>query len=555
MLPMLHGLLSSKAGIVPPAEAEAPTGFLTGDTLIESSTSTLTPARPVGGGDGTYYAWIMHRDTLTLPAGWEEVATQFVGNQELNQALTVAKAPASVTNMTFTQASAQRFLGVVLETIGGSDWIETITSQDGINVNGWHVGSTITPPGKGIVMSGSCSTLANTSGATEYMSTLPRITPYDVDDNRLCVATGNVVKNNEVTPEFYSEPSNTELAEISITLTDNSETPEEFSTIPFITRWKAGAFGEDFIVLPLVSGGNYDFWVDWGFGVVDHITSYDDAKNSFPFADSSTPTYDVKIYGECDRWQFGSVSAARDSFKDVIQWGDVEWSTCFEMFNNVDFGVDVLTATDIPNTTNVTDFSYMFAQSNGLTVAPDLDMGQALNASNMFYLSDIEQTPYYNTALCQDFGYMFYGLNNLSGFGGLDTSSAIETNDMFFDCEGLTSVNINTTTVENFSGMFANNASIIDCGTLDIGNNGSTILNVFNNTINLTTFRILNANSELQLEDTAVTWATISQLWDDLPVVSGELYHRINIQGTPAVSDPNYDPQPAIDKGWTVTDA
>ena len=130
-----------------------------------------------------------------------------------------------------------------------------------------------------------------------------------------------------------------------------------------------------------------------------------------------------------------------NSFKDVIQWGDVEWATCFEMFNNVDFGVDVLTATDTPNTTNVTDFSYMFAQTGNLNIAPELDVSSALTVTRMFYLSDIEQVPFYNTINCQDFGYMFRGSKLTSaGYGGLDTSSAIEMDNMFYDCDLLTSV-------------------------------------------------------------------------------------------------------------------
>lgn len=549
--PAQHVLLGQGRAAEP--EAEAPTGLVSGTTNIQEST-TLTLERPGAAEPGTYYAWIMHRDILSLPEGWSPVASQDVANQDLNQKLTVAKAPATVADVTFLQASAQRFAGVILETEGGANWVETIESSSLESINAWHDAPSVTPPGNGIVMSGSCGTIANgPSSDTYYLSVLRQETPLDTPGNRLCVGTGNVVSGNLVSPQFRHEAINDKLAEITITLTDGAGAPPEMSRTPFITKWRGGELGEDNIVLPLVAAGAYDFIVDWGFGAVDRITSHDDPANAYPFKDAAAE-YQVKIYGVCDRWSFGDVGTARDSFRDVMQWGDVEWATCANMFEQVDFDVSELTATDPPSVSSVTDFSYMFAQSNGLTVAPAMDLSGALTVARMFYLSDVEETPYYNTSNCEDFGGMFMDVGNLASFGGLDTSSALEMDYMFNHCEGLTSVSLNTNTVENFTNMFTNNQSIVDCGTLDFSNATSTI-NPFNNTTNLQAFRFLNLRRNMNLRDTSVTWAAISQLWEDLPTLEPGESHTIEIVTTPAVSDPAYDPQPAIDKGWTVIDS
>ena len=67
-----------------------------------------------------------------------------------------------------------------------------------------------------------------------------------------------------------------------------------------------GASNNDQFTLPLVSGGTYDFYIDWGDGsVIDHITAYDQAEVTHTFA-SGAGTYVIRIWGVLIGWSFNN---------------------------------------------------------------------------------------------------------------------------------------------------------------------------------------------------------------------------------------------------------
>ena len=61
--------------------------------------------------------------------------------------------------------------------------------------------------------------------------------------------------------------------------TNSSSIEEELSVeeelIPFLSTWKVPV-SDKTITLPLVSGHNYNFVVDWGDGETSRVTSHDD---------------------------------------------------------------------------------------------------------------------------------------------------------------------------------------------------------------------------------------------------------------------------------------
>ena len=63
----------------------------------------------------------------------------------------------------------------------------------------------------------------------------------------------------------------------------------------FISKWDTTQAGSanDTVVLPLVSDGGYDFFVDWGDGNRDNITGYNQSEVTHQY--SSTGIYDIKI--------------------------------------------------------------------------------------------------------------------------------------------------------------------------------------------------------------------------------------------------------------------
>ena len=88
-------------------------------------------------------------------------------------------------------------------------------------------------------------------------------------------------------------------------------------TNAFAFEVKTTGASEDF-VLPLESGGTYDFTVDWGDGASDDITVWNHADTTHTYA--SAGTYDVKITGVITGWGFNnSVSAPK--VYEISSWG------------------------------------------------------------------------------------------------------------------------------------------------------------------------------------------------------------------------------------------
>ena len=73
----------------------------------------------------------------------------------------------------------------------------------------------------------------------------------------------------------------------------------------FITSWKTDNIGisnDNQITLPLISTGNYNFYVDWGDGSGNTITTYNQPEITHTYASAST--YTVTISGICKSFRF-----------------------------------------------------------------------------------------------------------------------------------------------------------------------------------------------------------------------------------------------------------
>ncbi len=122
----------------------------------------------------------------------------------------------------------------------------------------------------------------------------------------------------------------------------------------FITTWKTdnpGTSNDNQITIPTVGFG-YNYIVDWGdgssdTGVIGNITH--------TYAVSGT--YTVSISGIFSSIYFNN-SGDKEKILTVEQWGEIAWT----WFGRAFFGCSNLTvpATDAPDLTNVTDFTYMF---------------------------------------------------------------------------------------------------------------------------------------------------------------------------------------------------
>jgi surface protein len=75
---------------------------------------------------------------------------------------------------------------------------------------------------------------------------------------------------------------------------------------------------DDTFTLPLISGGTYDFNVDWGDDSNDDITVYDDAATTHTYA--SEDEYTITITGTLYGWRFYNGGDCA-KMRDVSDWG------------------------------------------------------------------------------------------------------------------------------------------------------------------------------------------------------------------------------------------
>lgn len=152
-------------------------------------------------------------------------------------------------------------------------------------------------------------------------------------------------------------------------------------TTPFVTTWLAGDEVDNYgirldnSVFILTNGNGHNYTVDWGDGNIT-TNHTGNAGHDYEFAG----IYTVSITGNFPNLNF----AYQDRLLTIEQWGDNKWTSMHNMFN----GCYRLKGnyTDSPDTSNVTDMSYMFngAFSFNEYVA-NWDLSNVTNMENMFF--------------------------------------------------------------------------------------------------------------------------------------------------------------------------
>ena len=109
----------------------------------------------------------------------------------------------------------------------------------------------------------------------------------------------------------------------------------------FVSTWIVGDVGhgdgDNTITLPLRSGFNYDFEVDWGDGNVSQVTSYNDPLATHEY--EAAGTYTVKMKGLAEAWHF-DCSGDYEKFEGTVEFGDLGWKSlekAFSCVTNIDF--------------------------------------------------------------------------------------------------------------------------------------------------------------------------------------------------------------------------
>jgi len=248
----------------------------------------------------------------------------------------------------------------------------------------------------------------------------------------------------------------------------------------FISKWDTTQAGSanDTVVLPLVSDGNYDFFVDWGDGNRENITAYNQSEVTHQY--SSTGIYEIKIHGDITGWWFNDGQYAGNNIDDdkiieISKWGPLRFvsndSNIFNACSNLDIiATDSLTLgasngssmfggcfnlgsegnMNSWDTSSVTSMSNMFYQATGFNQPiGDWDTSSVTTMLNMFdryhglmtFDQDIGNWDVSNVTTMQQ---MFRGNNGDNAFNnggspsisGWDTSSVTNMSQMFQRCTG-----------------------------------------------------------------------------------------------------------------------
>jgi len=222
--------------------------------------------------------------------------------------------------------------------------------------------------------------------------------------------------------------------------------------------------GVDQFLLPLISTGQYDFYVYWGDDSFDHITAWNDGAKLHTFT-GGPGEYTVRVVGSLQGWRFANGGDC-DKMVSVDNWftgfrvGTVEgnyFQGCSYMTvnNTVDLRPLNLEGTvslagmfsgcynlNDPNfetwdTSGVTNMSFMFSESSFAGYLSTWDTSAVTDMSYMFnnafqFASPLGDWDVSNVQTMQD---MFYGCYNFNQpLTHWNPKSVVDMSEMFSEC-------------------------------------------------------------------------------------------------------------------------
>ncbi len=214
----------------------------------------------------------------------------------------------------------------------------------------------------------------------------------------------------------------------------------------FISQWQTenlGVSDDAQIQLPLVSGGNYNFEVDWGDGSQSTITDFTDIEKTHTY--TSSGCYTVCFSGTLEGFSFGNQSYSYngddvflgDSRKlvEISQWGFIKLGNngkYFQYCTSLE-----ISAEDVPDLSGTTDLSKMFLECIRLDTVPNMgswDVSSVTNMSEMFSgaVSFNEDIGSWNVSSVTDMNNMFSEASVFNqDLNGWTVSSVTDMNGMF----------------------------------------------------------------------------------------------------------------------------
>lgn len=209
------------------------------------------------------------------------------------------------------------------------------------------------------------------------------------------------------------------------------------------------------------------------------------------------------------------------------------------------------------DTSNCTNFSYMFYNCRTIDTIPELDTANGTNFSCMFYDTNIKTIPELNTSNGTNFRSMFYNCSYLTDIPNIDTSKGKDTGRMFYRCSAITSIpelNLanSTDVIDMFSGcsnlkvvpklnipkvkslqrVFDGCNNLTTVTELDVSN-VTAFADVFSGCNKLTNVKLLNINANLTINSSSLTVDSLVGLLYELWEAPGNgVNYTLNIGAT-----------------------
>ncbi len=249
---------------------------------------------------------------------------------------------------------------------------------------------------------------------------------------------------------FDPSATGTRSAMVSIANDDADENPYDFSIQgtgqgdPFITRWNLATAGSGATQLSfgVATAGTVNYsWQEVGGGGATGTGTF----SGSPLTITGLPSgaiIDLSIEPSNFQRVIINNGSDRNRLVDVRQWGDVAWTSmelAFSGCTNLN-----ITATDIPNLTNVLSMVRMFRDCTGLNGPSNINS--------------------WNTAAVTNMSLMFWGASAFDqDIGSWNTAAVTNMSGMFFNASAFNQPigSWNTAAVTSMDGMF-NRASAFD---------------------------------------------------------------------------------------------
>ena len=199
-----------------------------------------------------------------------------------------------------------------------------------------------------------------------------------------------------------------------------------------INTENAGSVTKTF-VLPAV-GGPFDV-TDWGDGQSDLAVS---GPQTHLYG--ATGIYTITINKITNAFQPCKFNNGGDKAKilDILSWGHINWDAC----NSAFYGCTnlIISATDFPDVSNVTNFTGAWRNCTSLTSFPLIDFSSGTNFYTTWYgCTGLTSFPKIDTSSATSLYYAWYGCTSLTSFELIDVSSVVNMFGAWYNCSGLIS--------------------------------------------------------------------------------------------------------------------